>query len=209
MCILIYTHIGNMHIYTYYNVHNVLLHRNMCGSHLFSKTIIFMLRLLSLRFRDFRISRRFTPHSTKVDYAVGMWGLGSSPSDTRRGLCAATRAWMGLAPITGVLCTFLHIPDISRYFQMHYDHNQIISSYCTSIFCGFLCLGALGTVGAVIDSWRNSWQPAPWNSPWLRRPGLTMTRRCGIDVVSALRSACHQLHLPIWQAGYWTVQHPP
>ena len=94
-----------------------------------------------------------------------MWGLGSSPSDTRRGLCAATRAWMGLAPITGVLCTSLHIFAHSRYFQMHYDHNQIISDYIrlyhhtvhpySVAFCAWVLLepsGLSSTVGGIAGS---------------------------------------------------------
>ena len=47
MCILIYTHIGNMHTHTtMYAMYSYTEMCNyQCGSHLFSKTIIFMLRL--------------------------------------------------------------------------------------------------------------------------------------------------------------------
>ena len=47
--------------------------------------------------------------------------------------------------LTFALCTWQIFPDALWLYQ-------VISSYCTSIFCGFLCLDAPGTGWVVIDS---------------------------------------------------------
>lgn len=131
-----------------------------CGLHLFSKTIIFMLRLSETAIpgiSGFHADSRLHKSWLCCDVRPRIF----SKWHKKRALCCYESMDGTCSDYRSALHIFAH----SRYFQMHYDHNQIISDYIrlyhhtvhpySVAFCAWVLLepsGLSSTVGGIAGS---------------------------------------------------------